>query len=110
MPFNARFIEVDRVISEAALECGLEYVCCDRHHQPGSVMPQVVKAIRESAVVVADITDYKPNVLYELGIAHQIKGPDRVVIVHRHSTTRQHTTSNSFVNSSTSSTLTVFEN
>ncbi len=81
MPFNARFIEVDRVISEAAVECGLEYVRSDRHHQPGSVMPQVVKAIRESAVVVADITDYNPNVLYELGIAHQIKGPDRVVIV-----------------------------
>src|SRR5439155_1793404 len=46
-----------------------------------SIMPQVLYEIRRADVVVADITGHNPNVFYELGIAHQIRGPERVVLL-----------------------------
>src|SRR2546430_17675107 len=81
MPFKDGFEEIDRIVGEVAAECGLEYVRGDRRHQPGSILPQILHDIQRAAVVVADITGNNPNVLYELGIAHQIKGPERVVII-----------------------------
>jgi hypothetical protein len=81
MPFEASFSDIDRIVGEAARECDLQYVRSDRRLQPGSVMAQVVRDIRAAAVIVADITRNNPNVFYELGIAHQIKGPERVLLI-----------------------------
>jgi hypothetical protein len=81
MPFKGGFEDIDRIIADTAGECGLDYVRGDRQDQPGSILPQVLHHIRHAAVVVADITGHNPNVFYELGIAHQVKGPDRVVII-----------------------------
>jgi hypothetical protein len=75
MPFDKSFDEIEKIIHAVALECGLEHVRGDRRNQPGSIMPQIVKDIKRATVVVADITGNNPNVFYELGIAHQIKGP-----------------------------------
>src|SRR2546430_2083544 len=69
----------NRIIGDAATECGLEYIRGDRRQQPGSVVSQIVHDIRSAAVVVADISHANPNVFYELGIAHQLMGPERVV-------------------------------
>jgi len=81
MPFDRRFSDIDTIIGEAAKECGFEYMRGDRLLRPGSILPQILRHIRDAAVIVADITDNNPNVLYELGIAHYIKGPERVVIL-----------------------------
>lgn len=81
MPFKNGFEDIDRIIGEAARECDLGYVRGDRRHQPGSILPQILRDIRHASVVVADITGDNPNVFYELGIAHQIIGPERVVII-----------------------------
>src|SRR4051794_18125197 len=81
MPFDESFDDIDRIIREVAKDCKLSYVRGDRRHQPGSVLPQIVHDIRCADIVVADITGHNPNVFYELGIAHQLKGPDRVVII-----------------------------
>jgi hypothetical protein len=83
MPFKDEFEDIDRIVSDAARECGLEYVRGDRRTQPGSILPQILHDIRHAAVVVADITGHNPNVFYELGIAHQLRGPERVVIITR---------------------------
>jgi hypothetical protein len=81
MPFNDGFRDIEDIIRTVASECGLEYVRSDRRNQPGSIMPQILNDIKHAAVVVADISGNNPNVFYELGIAHHIKGPDRVVII-----------------------------
>ena len=81
MPFADGFEDIDRIIAEAALECGLEYVRSDRRQQPGSILPQILHDIRHASVVVADLTGHNPNVFYELGIAHQIMGAERVVLI-----------------------------
>lgn len=81
MPFGDDFKDFDRIIRASATKCGLESVHGDLSDKPGSIMPQILHEIRPAAVVVADITGHNPNVFYELGIAHQIKGPERVVII-----------------------------
>ena len=81
MPFDENFNDIDAIIEEAAGMCGLEYVRGDRRAQPGSIMPKILQEIRRASVIVADITGHNPNVFYELGIAHQLRGPDRVVII-----------------------------
>lgn len=81
MPFADRFQDIDKIIRDSAKKCGLEYVRGDLTDKPGGIMTQILHEIRGAAVVVADITGHNPNVFYELGIAHQIKGPERVVII-----------------------------
>ena len=81
MPFADGFEDIDRIISDAVDECGLVYVRGDRSRKPGSVVSQIVEQIRQATIVVADITNNNPNVFYELGIAHQLLGPERVVII-----------------------------
>ncbi len=81
VPFDSRFDDVRDVIEETARACGLTCVRGDQRQQPGSIMARIVRDIQEATIVVADITDHNANVLYELGIAHQIKGHDRVVII-----------------------------
>lgn len=81
MPFSANFKDIDATIRAAVEECELEYIRGDLSGRPGSVMPQILHEIKRAAVVVADISGNNPNVFYELGIAHQIKGPDQVVII-----------------------------
>lgn len=80
MPFDG-FDDIDEIIGEAAREAGFEYVRGDRTQQPGSILPQILHDIRHATVVVADITGHNPNVFYELGIAHQLLGPESVVII-----------------------------
>ncbi|MBX7169262.1 MAG: hypothetical protein K1X74_23215 [Pirellulales bacterium] len=81
LPFDERHADIDRILAAAADDCGLGYVRGDHSRRPGSVVSQIVEQIRNAAVVVADISDQNPNVFYELGIAHQLLGPERVVII-----------------------------
>src|SRR2546430_17589891 len=60
----------NRIIGDAATECGLEYIRGDRRQQPGSVVSQIVHDIRSAAVVVADISHANPNVFYERSEEH----------------------------------------
>jgi hypothetical protein len=81
MPFAVGFKEIAKIIQVSAEKCGLEYVRGDLSARPGIIMSQIVHEVSRASVVVADITGHNPNVLYELGIAHQILGPERVVII-----------------------------
>ena len=81
MPFGDDFNDIDNIIRASAKKCGMEYVRGDLSDKPGSIMPQILHEIERAAVIVADISRLNANVFYELGIAHQIKGPERVVII-----------------------------
>ncbi len=89
MPFEKGFDDIEKIIRSVARDCGLDYVRGDRINQPGSIMPQILHDIRHASVVVADITGNNPNVFYELGIAHHIKGPERVVIIKQKKDTKE---------------------
>jgi hypothetical protein len=81
MPFGESFRDIDRIITEAAKQVNFEYVRGDLSKRPGSILAQIIQEIKHSDIVVADITGNNPNVFYELGIAHQILGPDQVILI-----------------------------
>jgi hypothetical protein len=47
----------------------------------GDIMPQVLSAIAQTDVVIADVSGGNANVFYELGIARFVKGDKKVILV-----------------------------
>ncbi|HEY5455430.1 MAG TPA: nucleoside 2-deoxyribosyltransferase, partial [Acidothermaceae bacterium] len=45
----------------------------DEISKPGKITDQIIQAIRNADVVVADITGNNPNVMWELGFAHALE-------------------------------------
>lgn len=43
--------------------------------EPGMITSQVLRAVQDSPLVVADLTGHNPNVLYELAVRHAIEKP-----------------------------------
>jgi hypothetical protein len=80
MPFEG-LADIDQTIRESVEDCGLKYVRSDREHCPGNILSQIMRAIEQASVIVVDMTGQNANVFYELGIAHKVKGPDRVVLI-----------------------------
>lgn len=59
-------------ISPAAVDCGYKAERADHESRPGVVTTQIVCAIRDAEMIVADLTGPNPNVMYELGVAHAL--------------------------------------
>jgi len=53
----------------------LKCVRADEIYGPRPIMSDIWQSIRESVLVIADLTGRNPNVLYELGLAHAIQKP-----------------------------------
>jgi nucleoside 2-deoxyribosyltransferase len=47
----------------------------DEINRPGRITDQIVQAINEAEVIVADISGLNPNVMWELGYAHAMGKP-----------------------------------
>ena len=74
MPFAKQFDEVyRRLIQPVALEQGLSVLRADEMVGPGFILEQIRAAIAQARIIVADVTDGNPNVLYELGQAQALK-------------------------------------
>jgi len=50
----------------------LGYQCSRSKASVGLVIKRILESIHSSEIIMADLTDAKPNVFYELGIAHAI--------------------------------------
>jgi hypothetical protein len=66
------------IIKPSLAAIGLEVYGVSLDPTPGQT-PQMVKALIESPVVIADLTSRNPNVYYELGIAHSF-GKKTIII------------------------------
>jgi hypothetical protein len=71
-PYDSLWVEVIRPIAE---KVGFEAYRADDVFHPGVVLQDIVRGIRGSDVVIAEVTPKNPNVFYELGFAHALGKP-----------------------------------
>src|SRR5690606_10146442 len=79
-PFSEPFDTIYRVhIRPLLTSRGWTVERADDVYQPGAVMEQIWRFIRECDLVIADVTDRNPNVMYEVGLAHALGKPAFVI-------------------------------
>lgn len=83
MPFGqqgskdkAHYDEVyEHVIKRALEPIGIECVRADRMGYSGEITTEVLRQLHDAELVLADLSDSKPNVFYELGYRHALRKP-----------------------------------
>ena len=89
MPFGKKVvgdIEIDfdltyeKYIKEAGKLARCEISRADTDEKGGLIIPRLMAAIRNSDLVVADVTYYNPNVYYELGVRHALSKHGTILI------------------------------
>ena len=66
---------LSRIIRPAVEECGYTVFRADEIDQPGIITSHIVSHIIKDSLVIADLTEWNPNVFYELGICHALGKP-----------------------------------
>ena len=80
MPFNGLFrAQYERVIRPAVEATGLACVRGDEIFAKPQIMADIWKTIRQSRVVLAELSGKNANVFYELGLAHAVGKPAIIV-------------------------------
>lgn len=83
MPFSEEYDDTFFVaMAPAAEEIGAVCVRVDKEEFSGNVVEKIQTDIKESVAVIGDLSESKPNVLYEVGFAHALNKP----VVHLTST------------------------
>lgn len=67
-----------------ALENKYEIVVAHRISEPGSITKQIIQEIYSSKLVIANLTNKNPNVMYELAFRHSLGAP--VIMIAEHGT------------------------
>ena len=76
IPFAPQYEDVFFVaMSYAAEQVGAVCDRVDRREFQGNVVEEIHRMIRKSVAVIVDLSESKPNVLYEAGYAHALKKP-----------------------------------
>lgn len=68
-PADHALVDVLESIQQAAAACGLAAYRIDEQQSNERITDRILKGIRESEYVVADLTNARPNVFYEAGYA-----------------------------------------
>ncbi len=55
------------IISEVCAECGFEAIRVDQINQSDSITQTIIDYLKQSELVIADMTDHNPNAFYEMG-------------------------------------------
>ena len=63
------------VIEPVASKSGFGTIRADKISKPGIITSQIIEHIMNDALVIADLTDYNPNVFYELAVRHTLRKP-----------------------------------
>jgi hypothetical protein len=71
-PYNEVYCEVIKSVCESE---HIDVTRIDEEAGPGMIIEDINRAIRESKVVIADISPLNANVFYEVGFAHALNKP-----------------------------------
>jgi tetratricopeptide (TPR) repeat protein len=70
------------MIKETVTGAGLELQCvrADEVSKSGAIIKDIIKRLYEADVVIADLSGLNPNVCYELGVRHALKGGTIMIV------------------------------
>lgn len=69
-PGNHRLVDVLDAIKEAAQRCGVQAERIDDQASNERITDRILESIQKAEFVIADLTDARPNVYFEVGYAH----------------------------------------
>ena len=72
MPFAEKFNPVYETIKEACNDLRIRALRVDEIYGSKKIIDDVFSAIKQSQIVISDLTERNPNVLYETGLAHAL--------------------------------------
>ncbi len=72
MPFREELEPIYQIIKESGQRAGLRVMRADEMVAPGQITAQISDAIGRAGLIVADITNQNPNVLFEVGMASSL--------------------------------------
>lgn len=73
IPLHDPFLSIfEENIKPVAAKCGLTAIKADDIYSNKPIMEDVWTYLNQARIVIADLTDFNPNVFYELGIAHTL--------------------------------------
>jgi hypothetical protein len=78
MPFAPEFDAVYEVIQRAARDSDFDCARADKEKALGLITHGIIMDILLADIVVADISGFNANVLYELGVAHTLENGVRL--------------------------------
>lgn len=80
MPFGGQFDEYYTEILAPSIQLvGLQPIRADEIYKAGAIINDIMNAINDAEIIIADVTSKNPNVNYELGFAHALGKP--VIII-----------------------------
>lgn len=71
----------DEVLKPCLESCGYEARRADDVQKTGAITRDIILRLAESDLVLADLTDLNPNVFYELGVRHALRGAGTVMLL-----------------------------
>jgi CheY-like chemotaxis protein len=69
----------DNIIKPAVERAGFNYICEKSKLRIGHIIIDILDNLNAADVVIADLTDWNPNVFYELGVRHALR--DSTVLI-----------------------------
>ncbi len=69
MSFKREFRDISASYKEVCEEFGFDAERTDESDSSERIVPRIENGIRQAAFVIADVTEYSPNVFYEVGFA-----------------------------------------
>jgi hypothetical protein len=64
-----------KYIFKKALSGDYKVIRADKISQPGMITSQILQAVQDSPLVLADLSEHNPNVFYELAVRHALEKP-----------------------------------
>lgn len=74
-PLHRAFEPVRMAVVDAAQRAGLSLVRPDSTAETGTIVEQILDALGSADIVIADVSEANPNVMYELGFVHGTQRP-----------------------------------
>ena len=67
IPFTSEFNDISQLVRQAVMEGNHQLVRMDEVMSTGTIVDQIHDEIKKADLVIADVSDRNPNVMYELG-------------------------------------------